>query len=91
MGLCLMESVYDYFHGTLFAGATIGFNPSEYSTGEDGGSVTLRVELITGQLGRSVEVLLNTRDGTATGAYIYGYLVVAYMRTVELTYWRLSP
>ncbi len=55
---------FSLYHVT---GATLGFNPSAYNVSEDGVSVTLRVQLISGQLGRAVELNLNTRDGTAEG------------------------
>lgn len=54
----------------LATGATLGFTSNVSSVDEDGGSVSLRVELITGQLGRAVELALNTRDGTAQGTVI---------------------
>ena len=46
--------------------AVIGFVPSQYSVTEGVNQLAnLNVELISGQLGREVLVILNTRSGTA--------------------------
>lgn len=47
--------------------AVIGFVPSEYSTTEGVDQfANLNVQVISGQLGRDVLVILNTQSGTAT-------------------------
>ena len=51
------------------AGATIGFRPETYS-GPEGSTVILRIEVISGQLGRDVTIFLNTVDGTAFGEWL---------------------
>ena len=51
--------------------AVIGFVPSEYSTTEGvDQSANLNVQVISGQLGRDVVVVLNTQSGTATSKTI---------------------
>ena len=47
--------------------AVIGFVPSEYTTTEGVDQfANLNVQVISGQLGRDVLVILNTQSGTAT-------------------------
>ena len=45
----------------------IGFNPTTYSVGEDVGSVTVAVSLLSGILARDVIVSLQTMNSTAVG------------------------
>lgn len=45
---------------------TIGFNPDGYFVDEDAGSVSLTVQVLAGQLARTVSVDFFTEDGTAT-------------------------
>ena len=47
----------------------IGFNPTTYSVGEDVGSVTVAVSLLSGILARDVTVPLHTMNGTAIGKF----------------------
>ena len=49
----------------LSADATIGFNLTAYDIIESGRLVNVTVLLISGQLGRDVEVILSTADGVA--------------------------
>ena len=48
----------------MFSAATIGFNPTSYST-DEGGSVAILVQLFT-TISRSVSVNFQTVDGTAS-------------------------
>ena len=45
---------------------TIGFVPDSYSVAETTGEVTLTVQIVDGQLERSVDVDFTTSDGSAT-------------------------
>ncbi len=46
---------------------TIGFDRAAITIAEDGGFVTLTVKVMSGTLGRSVRVHLDTEDGSAIG------------------------
>ncbi len=46
---------------------TIGFRPTDYSAVESQGTVDLIVEVISGTLGRHVEINFSTQSGTAIG------------------------
>ena len=49
---------------------TIGLQKSYYSSGEDGGSLSVCVEVLSGELsGQTASVSYTTADGTATGIY----------------------
>ncbi len=52
---------------TVSADAFIDFSSSEYHVSENDGRTVLRIEVTYGDLGRPVELLLSTRDGTAEG------------------------
>ena len=51
----------------MSAGVTIGFQPVTYTVEEAAGEVTLTVLVLSGQLGRDVEIRLETSDISATG------------------------
>ena len=46
--------------------AVIGFEETEYTVQENGGSVSVVVSLLDGQLSDDVTVVFTTEDGTAT-------------------------
>ncbi len=46
---------------------TIGFDPAAITIADDGGFVTLTVKVLSGTLGRTVRVQLDTEDGSAIG------------------------
>ena len=55
----------------MSAGVTIGFQPVTYTVEEAAGEVTLTVLVLSGQLGRDVEIRLETSDISATGTYVF--------------------
>ena len=58
--------------------AVIGFNQTTYSVGEDAGSVTVSVSVMSGTLSRDTIVTLSTAlGGSATGIYNYVELYTA--------------
>ena len=62
----------------LFVLVVIGFNQTTYSVGEDAGSVTVIVAVMSGTLSRDTIVTLSTAlGGTATGIYNYVELYTA--------------
>ena len=63
LGTCTYRSV------TFLAEVVIGFRPDVYTVSELEGSVTLTVEVISGQLDREVTVSFATRQDTATSMY----------------------
>ncbi len=46
---------------------TIGFDSVAITIAEDGGFVTLTMKVLSGTLGRTVHVQLDTKDGSAIG------------------------
>ncbi len=46
---------------------TIGFDSAAITIAEDGGFVTLTMKVLSGTLGRTVHVQLDTEDGSAIG------------------------
>ncbi len=46
---------------------TIGFDRAAITIAEDGGIVTLTVKVLSGTLGRTVRVQLDTENGSAIG------------------------
>ena len=74
---CRHCTVMMYLSVSLFPGVTIGFDPETYSVNEDGGSVTLTVRVLDGELARPVTVAFNTQDGTATSVAPVDYTAPA--------------
>ena len=59
-----------WFLSILLTGVKIGFDPVEYSVSETGVSTVLTVKVLEGILGRNVDMVLNTRDGSAIGKLV---------------------
>ena len=64
---------------------TIGFQPVDYAVNETMGRVMLIVQLLVGELARSVEVDFTTRDGTATSTAPADYNSPAVPITLQFT------
>ena len=63
----------------------IGFQPVDYPVNENGGTVTLTIQLLGGELARSVEVDFTTEDGTATSTAPADYISPAVPITLQFT------
>ena len=64
---------------------TIGFQPVDYAVNENAGTVTISVQVLRGQLARSVEVDFNTEDGTATSTAPADYISPTLPITLQFT------
>ena len=74
----LIKNTMILIHQFYFTAVTIGFSPSTYALLESVGQLDLKIVVISGQLERSVEVILQTYghspDGQIDGEFFNVYI-----------------
>ena len=80
----LVECIYSS-NVDLNLDVTIGFRPVNYTVNENQRTVTIFIQVLDGQLARSVEVDFTTEDGTATSTAPADYISPALPVTLQFT------